>query len=299
MPDVFGNMRVSPDYQRVGLFLFAQVGDIDTDGAISAQPVGTAFLIGEPLGDTGKVCPWLVTARHVIDNTIADERLFFRVRDETGAVRNLETPNAGWIRDITSDTAFVRLNLGFSTGDLKWVPLALVATPEYLATRGITTGDLTFSIALAVEHYGTHHDLPVVRFGRVSMLSAGEITFATREGFPKVSVPNAHLVEAWCWPGQSGAPVFVQPPTELVVEDDGSARLHEFQPALLGITCGHLLSNEVVKLEGDLAGYGSATVEMNRGLTVVTPITALLEAMTRPEHVAWRSQEIERLQRGP
>lgn len=67
-------MRIDPQFASAVTFLTVS-GEPDAQRNAPALPVGTAFLIGEPLGDTGKTAPWLVTARHVIDRaTTSDSR---------------------------------------------------------------------------------------------------------------------------------------------------------------------------------------------------------------------------------
>lgn len=298
MPDRIGGLRIPSDYLKSLVFLFVEVGEREPDGTGSAAPVGTAFLVGEPLGDTGKVCPWLVTARHVIDNTNAGERLYFRVRRNDNSIAIMMSPTAGWVRHVGSDTAFVRLSLGFATEHLKWIPMEIVASRSYLSDQAIAVGDDVITLGLDAGHVGETHDLAAARFGHISMMSTGPITFATRGGFPGARIPDAYLVEASSWPGQSGAPVFVKPPTELAAEGD-TLRIQEHQPALVDLICGHLTSHQPVHLEGELAKLGAATVTLNRGLAIVTPITALLEAMTTAEHLAWRESEIARLKAEP
>lgn len=59
-------MRLESDFSSAVTFLTV-AGPADASGVAQALPVGTAFLIGEPLGDTGKRAPWLITARHAPD----------------------------------------------------------------------------------------------------------------------------------------------------------------------------------------------------------------------------------------
>lgn len=77
------SVRIDPEFALAVTFLTV-AGEPDAQGDAPALPVGTAFLIGEPLGGTGKRAPWLVTARHVIDNTRILERLYFRVAKDDG-----------------------------------------------------------------------------------------------------------------------------------------------------------------------------------------------------------------------
>ncbi len=168
----------------------------DAQGNAAALPVGTAFLIGEPLGATGKRAPWLVTARHVIDNTTAHDQLFFRVAQDDGTVVTKSAPHGHWVRHPSSDVAMVRIQLGFQTQQLKWIPLELLVDEVAEADGTIGVGDETFMLTVLPQHPGSERDRPIARFGHISKIATEPVRLSGGPNCPPATLSKASSSKA-------------------------------------------------------------------------------------------------------
>lgn len=285
-------MRIDPQFASAVTFLTV-AGEPDAQRNAPALPVGTAFLVGEPLGDTGKTAPWLVTARHVIDNTRAHETLYFRVAKDDGTSSTMSAPHGRWVRHPSSDVAMVRIQLGFETQQLKWIPLQLLVDETAEADGTIAVGDETFMLTVLPQNPGSDRDRPIARFGHISKLATEPVLLSGGPNYPPVTLARSFLVEATTWPTNSGAPVFVHFPQGVNV--DGSEEritIGQAGPRLLGLCAGHYGVGARVQF-----GEDEGAINFNSGISVVTPASTILEITKRPEHIQWRNEEIARLNR--
>lgn len=274
-------MRIDPQFALAVTFLTV-AGEPDALRNAPALPVGTAFLIGEPLGTTGKRAPWLVTAKHVIDNTRMHEQLYFRVAKNDGTSSTMSAPHGHWVRHPSSDVAMVRIQLGFETQQLKWIPLELLIDEAAEADGAVGVGDETFMLTVLPQSPGLDRDRPVTRFGHVSKLAADPVLLSGGPNYPPVTLARAFLVEATTWPTNSGAPVFVHYPQKVDVDaSEGHITIGQAGPRLLGLCAGHYGVGARVQF-----GEGEGAIDFNSGISVVTPATAILEVMQRSEHVS-------------
>lgn len=283
-------MRLESDFSSAVTFLTV-VGPPDASGVAKAIPVGTAFLVGEPLGDTGKRAPWLITARHVIDNTQVHEELYFRVARDDGSVATKSAPHSHWVRHPATDVAMVRIHLGFQTQQLKWIPLEMLITEAEERDGTMSVGDEAFMLTVLPENAGADRDRPIARFGHISKLAPDPVRLSGGPNHPIVTLPRAILIEATTWPANSGAPVFVHRPRRVDIDDvEGQLTVENFPTRLMGLCAGHYAVPAAMSLAD-----GEAAIGLNSGVSVVTPAGAILDLMRRPEHLAWRESEVARL----
>jgi hypothetical protein len=173
-------------------------------------PVGTAFQIYIDEGDL--VCAYIVTCKHVvkplIDGKLPIDIRFNRQGKTDVYYARLTSNNWHFHSDNAVDIAVLPVWNSFSKPT---VPLALGAwdfngiqlTPKVLVERGeqLAEGDDILFIALFDKYTGYHRNIPVVRFGKIALL-----TDELLEG--EYGPTTQYLVEAQAYPGNSGAPIY-------------------------------------------------------------------------------------------
>jgi hypothetical protein len=287
---------IDEQFRKCVVFLMASVPDPAT-GAFSRTPVATAFLVSVPIRD-GADAPrvaYLVTARHVVDGSRANGSLYARLnlRDGVG-FDDGEIAPGDWILHRQTDVALTNVTIDFSKYDLKSIPIALLATDEYVVENNVGVGDDVFFVGLFTRHPGQIRSEPVVRFGNVSLMPRQRVPIRMAPGdhAPIIDV-DAYLVEARSWGGQSGSPAFVyytlareRPggeagPGAVLTMSSGIAA-----PAVLGLVHGHYDIEQEVAFTGDILGSGR--VPVNAGIAIVIPAQKIIDILMDEELVAQR-----------
>lgn len=211
-------------------FLFGQVhvkgpnGDLlKAEGGkpiLLDMPLGTAFFIWYPDKRGGETYgfSYLVTAKHVLrdaDETFLREvriRLNLRVPANDSDFGTAPVPvldSAGkflWFTDNDdpgNDVAVVPLLPDTEKVDFKTVPINLFADDEVLRTQKVSEGDALYLFGLMPQYYGERKNYPVVRKGSLALLTDELIQTGPN------TKQHVFLAELASWPGNSGAPVFL------------------------------------------------------------------------------------------
>jgi len=211
-------------------FIFGRVHVTAPDGTLvkgpNGQPViletplGTAFFVAypDPRGGKDYAFGYIVTAKHVLkdaDQTYLksiklrvnlvkpqmDSGLTFgeiRVTDDSGKLLWFEDKD-----DPQNDVAVLPALPDINLIDFKMVPIALFADADLLSKRRVQEGDPVYLFGLMPQYYGEKKNYPVVRTGHLALLTDEAIKTGsdTRQ--------HAYLAELASWPGNSGAPVFL------------------------------------------------------------------------------------------
>jgi Trypsin-like peptidase domain len=201
---------IPPDIKKTVAFVFVK----GTDGAL--LPNGTAFFVGVPSdSDPKRSYIYLVTARHVLatqpdlPSSPLLAEVFLRLERRTGGVETVPIPivTSGPNRttfspsDQTIDLAVVPLLPDPAVYDFKVIPLEQITSTEEFTKLGIGEGSEVFFAGLFTPHVGKQRNYPVVRFGRVALLTSEKVDW---NGTPT----TLYLIESSSYGGNSGSPVF-------------------------------------------------------------------------------------------
>lgn len=250
-------------------FLFQKSGTNDYTA------IGTGFWVGVPhSGDTNRLAPYFVTAKHVLwngtnvqldgifmrHNTAEGDSPYIPFTEESLRSRVLVHP------DSSVDLVAIAARPSSTNLALRMMKLKDLTTREEYRSLGIEEGDDVFFVGLFTGFYGSKRNYPVFRFGRVAMVTDEKIPW---QGTPS----DLYLMEAQTFPGNSGSPVFF---------DIGPLRNGRFK-----------LGSSTVKLAGVMTGYFGLTEKseifqakvysrhsQNVGISAVTPAHYLHELLS-------------------
>lgn len=182
----------------------------------AGQPVpnGTGFFVSvKNESDASLVNVYLATAKHVFDDKNGQRfpRMWIRLNKRGGGAEygevDLSKVQVFTHRDNTVDIAVVPLLPSQEKYEFKAIPDDMLTTKESFGELGIAEGSDVFFTGLFTAHYGQEHNYPIVRFGRVALLSGEKVFWRTPE--MKVGeLRELYLIETQSYGGNSGSPVF-------------------------------------------------------------------------------------------
>lgn len=197
---------IPPEVKSVVVFIF-----IEREGKLI--PNGTAFLVGVKNPSEPTIFSvYLVTARHVLykpDTTEFLDRVYVRVNKKDGGSEVGTIPIK-----VTGDNKTVFVHSDFSVDiaaipflpdqkkfDFKFLPDELITTQKDYNSLKIREGSDVFFTGLFTPYPGSEKNYPVVRFGRVALVTDEKIEWQGKQ-------MSLYLIEAGSYGGNSGAPVF-------------------------------------------------------------------------------------------
>lgn len=274
------SMLVEDTMRRCVLHLF--IDEIDaTTGTDCRLPVGTAFMVSWPLwADAGNVW-YIVTARHVVEDTrrCLDPTLHVRINLTAGGFRDVPTnAHSDWVFHEETDIAVSRLKL-VDRYDLGGIQKDWFVTDDL--QHKIRPGDEVALIGLFEPLPGRGRNQPIVRFGRIALMPHEAIEVKLGKLGPHKEI-EAYLVEMHVWGGSSGSPVFLYWPANREWEQDEDRELNR-GPWLLGLNHGHFERSESIRSRSSDQFMDDLTVSMNAGLAIITPAQKIVEVMMYPE----------------
>ena len=261
-----------PEIKSVVAFVFVarSAGDL--------VPWGTAFFVGVPDSHhPERSFVYLVTAKHVV--MAADQQsflpeIYLRLNTLAGGAQTLKTPivtegkakTVFFHPDPTVDLAVIPWLPDQKTFDFKFLPAEMITTEKDFRELKIVEGSEVFFTGLFSPYVGTKRNYPVVRFGRVALITEEKIRFSDREA-------QLYLIESGSYGGNSGAPVFFflgadREPGVLIV---GSPVIK-----LAGVMSGTFLDIQPVRIV-DTAN--TAVAPSNMGVAAVVPAYKLQELL--------------------
>jgi len=176
-------------------------------------PNGTGFFVGvKNPSSPNSFSVYLVTAKHVLfkpKTTDFFNKVFIRLNKKnggsqigaipliaTGDQRNVFTHN-----DSSVDIAIIPFLPDQSKFDFKFLPDDMVTTKETYKELKIREGSDVFFTGLFTPYPGAERNYPVVRFGKVALVTEEQIDWQGK-------LMDLYLIEAGSYGGNSGAPVF-------------------------------------------------------------------------------------------
>lgn len=239
-------------------------------------PNGTAFFVGVKSEKHGeRFYVYLVTAKHVLmkDPSSFHDSVLVRLNKKDGSSELLPVPLVGpnapqlfTHSDQTVDIAALPLAPNGEHFDTKWIPDSMLVTKETFEKLRIKEGDDVFFGGLFVPFPGAKKNIPIIRFGKVAMISDEKIPWDSQ-------MLDLYLMETQSFGGNSGSPVFFNlNPTR----DPGMIVIGAPQVFVAGVMKGSFLNaNEVMVIN-------RAAVPISRenaGIAAVVPSYLLHELL--------------------
>lgn len=170
-------------------------------------PLGTGFIVSRP----SKAAPdyehyYGVTNRHCLMGGISASQV--RLNTLNGKAVPLPFDLLDWTYDVQGDDlAVIDLtdHIDPAVHEVAAIPEEMFATAEFIKDRKIGFGDDTFMVGLFADHHGGERNVPVTRFGNISMLGSD----AAKVKLQDRSERAYHLVDTRSRTGFSGSPVYV------------------------------------------------------------------------------------------
>ncbi len=253
----------------------------------SGEPIpnGTAFFTAiNSEKHTNRAYVYLVTAKHVLQMTRTNYfgQILVRVNRKDGGSDLLPMQLTGTNAlpvfthpDKSVDIAVIPFAPDGAKYDVKWIPESMLVTRETFARLRIKEGDDVFFGGLFIPFPGAKRNIPILRFGRVAMISDEKIPW---DG----EMLDLYLMETQSFGGNSGSPVFFNlNPTR----DPGSIVIGPSQLSLAGIMKGSFLNaSEVLVLNRSPVPISRE----NAGIAAVVPSYLLREVILGPDATAFR-----------
>jgi hypothetical protein len=177
-----------------------------------AIPIGTGFFVSVPLEENPTTwIVYFVTARHVLETETNrfSSPFYLRLNLNSGDsefIRMEPTPQSTFTHTDVDIVVFTLGGVDPKRHDVKWVPLHMVSDRETVSRLGITEGDDVFFSGLFTSHIGQKKNQPILRFGKVALISDEKIEWKEKGKDPKML--ELYLVELQSFGGNSGSPVF-------------------------------------------------------------------------------------------
>jgi hypothetical protein len=276
-------MPIPPEVKSVVAFVFV-VGPAGT-----AVPQGTAFLVSVKDSTTpDQIFGYLVTAKHVLqteDQKAFRAEILVRLNVLGGESELAKVPltpdgknkNVFVHSDPTVDIAVVPALLDPTHFEIKMIQDDLIVTKEKFKELKIREGSEVFFTGLFTPFVNTRRNYPVVRFGRVALVTDERIDF----GGVKAEL---YLIETNSYGGNSGSPVFFYLGSD---REPGSVVVGNPVLELAGVMSGRF--NDAVAVE-TIETSAKSFVRPSMGIAGVVPAYKLHEILFSNELMELRSK---------
>lgn len=252
-------------------------------------PNGTGFFVGvknEKKLDAYNI--YLVTAKHVLLDkkeflpTIAI-RLNSKIGDSKLIEVSLKDIEIFMHEDKDVDIAVFNCLPDENKYDFKFIQNDLIASQEIINKHEISEGDEVFFSGLFTSHVGQKRNQPVIRFGKVALMSDEKIEWRDT-GATEPKWVDLYLLECSSFGGNSGSPVFFQlnplrKPGTLVI---GGNTIF-----LAGVMTGTFLNGTEIQAAETKQSLFSL---QNIGISAVTPAYKLYEILFSERLVGLRKE---------
>lgn len=243
-------------------------------------PNGTGFFVGVEDSSKTKFTTYIVTAKHVIQKQSRQllPELFIRLNtlDSSSRVVLLNINSTGKNKNVfihpdsTVDIAVIPFLPNDQIFDFLVLPQSFLTSKADFKELKIQEGTEVFFTGLFAPFTGEKRNYPVVRFGKVALVTNEKIPWDGNK-------TELYLVESASYGGNSGSPVFFY-----MGADRGDGALHVGAPILklAGIMKGFFGQNTPIKMINTNAIPVSVS---NIGIAAVTPSYLLQEILYSDE----------------
>jgi hypothetical protein len=257
----------------------------NTDGTL--RPNGTGFFLS--VKDTKNpqiIHVYLVTAKHVLQNESGNihPSIIIRLNTKDGSSELIELllntlHKVFTHKDPDVDVAVIPFLPNEVRCDFKVIPDDVITTQEMINRLEIGEGDEVFFSGLFTSHIGQKKNQPIIRFGKVALISDEKIEWQEKGKQPKLR--ELYLLECQSFGGNSGSPVFfhLHPLRKANQLSLGGAQIY-----LAGIMTGSFLNANEVAITDTQNLYSLQNV----GIAAVTPSFKLHELLFSEELVNQR-----------
>lgn len=260
------------------------------EGTDKFKPNGTGFFIGVKHADNESVFSvYFVTAKHVLqakDGNYLPEAVL-RLNKKEGdsqlikitlkEIKIFEHPD----KDV--DIALFNCLPDQNVYDFKFIPDNLIANKEVISKNEISEGDEVFFAGLFTSHIGQKKNQPIIRFGKVALISDEKIEWKEKDKPAKFM--DLLLLECQSFGGNSGSPVFFQLNP---LRKSGQISLGGPIVFLAGVMTGSFLHSNQIQITDTVANLVSL---QNVGIAAVTPADKLHEILFSEEMVQLRKND--------
>lgn len=197
---------IPPEVKSVVVFVF-----IEKEGYLI--PNGTAFFVGvKNPSEPTRFKVYLITAKHVLykpETTEFLDKVFVRINKREGGSEigpipirvEGENKTVFFHSDPTVDIVAIPFLPDQTRFDFKFLPDEYITTQEDYNKLNIREGSDVFFTGLFTPYLGSEKNYPIVRFGRVALVTDEKIEWQGK-------LMSLYLIEAGSYGGNSGSPVF-------------------------------------------------------------------------------------------
>ena len=276
---------VPPEIKTVVAFVFAP-------GPTGGPPIphGTGFFVGvkHPKDETRSFV-YLVTAKHVlqsVDRRSWLPKILLRLNTRKGDLGFIEIPIVPSGRgqtiflhptDTTTDVAVIPGLPDEKQFDFKFLPDELLTSKQDFASLKIVEGSEVFFTGLFSPHVGTRRNYPVIRFGRVALITDERVKFGDHDA-------DLYLVDTGAYGGNSGAPVFFYLGSD---REPGAIIVGPPVLKLAGVMSGTFLDLQPLRA---IETARIAVAPSSMGIAAVVPAYKVKEILAGPELSRRRAQ---------
>jgi hypothetical protein len=290
------DMRIPDEYLKGTCFLCVKVPNEPPMPGEHDFFIGTAFVLRGPTCFPDQSIFYLITAKHVIEDTKAEgyTKLYLRMNRDDGLSTTFSLPDQWhYSSNPAIDVAVMAIPIPpghtIYAGDIN-----NCATDAEIKKDSIGIGDDVFAIGLFNQRWGHARNIPIMRTGIIA--SMPDEPFVAESG----DAYNAYLIELRSIGGLSGSPVFVhldfwrgypEPETDLQIDltkSEFRMRRHRY---LLGVISGHWdLRRQDAATDVVAATDDEEIDRLNTGIAKVVPIQEVLNIINGKEMLELRKK---------
>jgi len=259
------------------------------DGTDEFKPNGTGFFVGvKNKENEGIFHVYFVTAKHVIkdkdDKYLSEIALRIDKKEGDSQLIKIALKDVQIFEHFDKDVDIALFNYlpDQSIFDFKFIPNNLIADKEVMAKNEIAEGDEVFFAGLFTSHIGQKRNQPIIRFGKVALISDERIEWKERDKPAKFM--DLYLLECQSFGGNSGSPVFFQLSP---FRKPGQISLGGPVIYLAGLMTGSFLSGNQIQITDGVPNLISL---QNMGIAAVTPADKLHEILFSEEMIELRNR---------
>jgi len=264
-------MRIPKLLKQTVIFLYKYIEESNEYHAL-----GTGFFIG--LIEEDSFFPYLVTCKHVIKDSIDDGHTIhgrFNIAEEMD-VGFEPFPNE-WVYhdDPAIDLAILSWPKTGENPPYRWGALPFndaiyrpIDVP--IMDGGVVEGDEVFFVGLFTQFTGIKRNYPIVRFGKVALLTDELI-------HTELGLSKNILIECQAYPGNSGSPLFI--PTK--------TKNGEIVASLLGVIAGYWPDTQEIYVEDEK----SLKVFSHFGISMAVPAPKISDILYGKEFMKQREEK--------
>ena len=220
-------------------------------------PIGTGFWLEKDNES------YFVTAKHMIED---EAEIYIRMNTEKGLLfQEVElTKNQPLYHENPAiDIAIIPLKPR-KGAKYFMINAGMLIDNEFVEKVGVIEGDDVFFIGLLPQFFGKLKNTPVVRTGKVALVT--DELFEDEDGEALY-----FYIEAHCFPGNSGSPVFMRMAS---MDANGNISYAGNQVLLLGVMCGYLNQYREIRKGAKISKFN---FDENVHIAMVSPAHGILD----------------------